>query len=400
MDKRIDHEPTRYLELAAPSHQRSEVVARREAAIYVHIPFCTHICTYCDFDTFARREGWIPTYVEAAVEQITRSTAIRATSLYVGGGTPSLLSVEQAGCLLEACRTHFLMDHAAEATMEANPWRLGEDLLRGLRDVGFNRLSLGVQSCDPRLLRLLGRRHGPDDAAAAVLAARAAGFANISVDLLYGVPTQDLESWALTLERVVRWGVDHISCYALSLEPGTPLERAVNRGRVPAPSDDTAAEMYQVARQLLGAAGYRRYEISNWALPGKESCHNITYWKNRPYLGIGAGAAGYWEGRRYKIARSIERYVEGVRAGRLPLQEDEPADDHRAMSDTLVLGLRLEEGVRIDEFMSRHGTRPEAVFGEALRWAEDMGLLERTADCLRLTERGILLSNELFSRLL
>ncbi len=257
-----------------------------------------------------------------------------------------------------------------------------------------------MQSLDPRVLRLLGRRHRREDVEAAVDAARRAGFGNLSVDLIYGVPMQTAEAWLETLEAVARWGVEHLSCYMLGLEAGTPLERGVSRGTLQMPPDEQVVEMYHAARDLLGAAGYHRYEISNWARQGFESAHNLFYWRDLPYLAIGAGAAGHWRGRRYKILPDVQAYMEGVRSGNVPLVEDEPFDPRRAMSDTLVLGLRLAEGVSAREFRRRHGVDVDAAFGEALEWAAGHALLERRGDRLKLTERGILLSNELFSRLI
>jgi oxygen-independent coproporphyrinogen-3 oxidase len=302
--------------------------------------------------------------------------------------------------LVTSCRERFHLAADAETTIEANPSGLTGKGLEGFRQAGFNRLSLGVQSTDRRLLRLLGRRHTPEEAEASVRAAREVGFDNVSIDLLYGVPVQGQSVWETTLETTIGWGVDHLSCYALTVEPGTPMERGVNRGILQMPAEETVVEMYHTAVRLLGNAGYHRYEISNWSRPGRESAHNLTYWRNRPYLGIGAGAAGCWAGRRYKIVPMIEGYVEGVREGRVPLQEEEAIDNRRAMSDSLILGLRLDEGVSVEEFVRRHGLRPEDAFGEALEWGKGWGLLEREGDRIKLTERGIMVSNELFGRLL
>ena len=400
MSGRILPETVGYLELDGKVDGPGQASPETDAAIYLHFPFCSHLCTYCDFDTFAGQEQWMAPYVDAMVEQIRRSPGVRATSLYVGGGTPSLMSPDQAGTLVQACRDQFNLPANAEATIEANPSGLTLQRLEAFRRSGFNRLSLGVQSTDQRLLRLLGRRHRAEDAAAAVRAARDVGFGNISVDLLYGVPRQQLSSWVATLETVLDWQVDHFSCYGLTIEPGTPMERGVNRGTLQLPSDEEVVAMYDAAGRLLGNAGYRRYEISNWARPGFESVHNLTYWRNRPYLGIGAGAAGCYRGRRYKIVPVITDYLRGVRDGGVPLQEDESLDTRRAMSDSLILGLRLEEGISMEELVQRHGAGPRELFGETLEWAEGWGLLERVEDRFKLTQRGIVLSNEVFSRLL
>ncbi len=389
-----------YLELLPEAARARPAVDVPPAAVYVHFPFCHFLCTYCDFDTFAGKEALIEGYVDALLQQIRRSPRARATSLYVGGGTPSLMSVEQAAALVSACRETFDLLAEAEATLEANPSDLSVGLLEGYRRAGFNRLSLGVQSDDARLLRLLGRRHTPEDARDAVEAGRAAGFSNLSVDLMYGVPLQTLDSWCATLDTILEQGVEHVSCYMLSVETGTPLERGVMRGTLRLPEDDEAVAMYETARDRLAARGFERYEISNWARPGRQSAHNLTYWRNEAYLGIGAGAASFWQGRRYKILGEIEGYIEGICRGRVPLEEEENVDPRRSMSDSLILGLRLEEGVAREPFAQRHGVHPEDAFEEPLRWAMDLGLLRLDEDALKLTEKGLLVSNELLARLI
>jgi oxygen-independent coproporphyrinogen III oxidase len=370
------------------------------AGVYVHFPFCRHICTYCDFDAFSGMERLIEGYMEAAVQQARSSPGARAVSLYVGGGTPSLMEPRHAEQLVGACRERFGLAEDAETTIEANPSGLTLDTLVGFRRAGFNRISVGVQSTDSPLLRLLGRRHTSLDAEETVRTARSAGFGNVSVDLIYGVPRQTRQSWMETIEAAVEWGVDHISCYMLTVEDETPLARGVSRGTIVVPGDEDVASMYEDAIRTLGEAGYQRYEISNWARPGFESDHNLIYWRNQPYLAIGAGAAGYWAGRRYKLLPDVARYVAGVRAGSVPLCEDEAVDRRRAMSETLMLGLRLMEGVSCEGFRLRHGVDPVDAFPDALGWAEAEGMLRREAGRLLLTEKGILLSNELFERLL
>ena len=303
-----------YLQLGGRETPRQEA-----AGIYVHFPFCRHICTYCDFDKFAGMEGMIESYMDAVVSQVLASPMARASSLYVGGGTPSMMSPGQAARLVAACQDRFGLASGSEATIEANPSGLGPDKLAGFRSAGFNRLSIGVQSTDDRLLRLLGRRHRADDARDTVATAREAGFENVSVDLIYGVPMQTPRIWRETLETVVDWGIDHLSCYMLTVEEGTPLERGVTRGTLQLPPEDDIVSMYEDATTLLDGAGYHRYEISNWARPGCESSHNLTYWRNEPYLAIGAGAAGSWQGRRYKILPDVPRYIRGVGEGRVAL---------------------------------------------------------------------------------
>jgi oxygen-independent coproporphyrinogen III oxidase len=370
------------------------------AGVYVHFPFCRHLCTYCDFDTFSGMERLIDGYMEAVERHVLGSPRARAVSLYVGGGTPSLMDPRHAERLVAACRERFHLPADAEATIEANPSGLSLRTLEGFRGAGFNRISVGVQSVDAIVLRLLGRRHTGHDAHETVKLARSAGFGSVSVDLIHGVPRQTRRSWLETIQAAVDWEVDHLSCYMLSVEEGTPLARGVSRGTIQVPADEDAAEMYEDAVRVLEGAGYGRYEISNWARPGFESAHNLVYWRNQPYLAIGAGAAGYWNGRRYKLLPDVARYIGGVRAGSVPLCEDEAVDERRAMSEEMILGLRLREGISTEAFRARHGAGPEAAFPGALEWAEGEGLMRREQGRIRLTERGILLSNQLFERLL
>jgi len=373
MGSSVGQKPIGYLKMGSTK----TASLQQGAAVYVHFPFCRKRCSYCDFDSFTGLEGRIGPYLEAVVAQVEASPPVRASTLYVGGGTPSLMGADQAARLVQACRDRFGLAHEAETTLEANPSDLDRAKLEGYRAAGFNRLSVGVQSVDDGVLRLLGRRHSAEEAGRAIALAREVGFDRVSVDLIYGIPTQDSELWRSTLETVVDWGVDHLSCYMLSVELGTPLEGAIERGELPAPFEDEAAAMYGQAVVLLAGAGFRRYEISNWARAGRESAHNLFYWRNQPYLGIGAGAAGSWEGRRYKIQADVPLYIRATQEGRLPLVEDESPDRRRDMSDTMILGLRLDEGVSRDVFLRRYGCLPEDVFGEALAWGEGAGLLTR-----------------------
>ncbi|MGI5835746.1 MAG: radical SAM family heme chaperone HemW [Chloroflexota bacterium] len=400
MKGKVRLQQTEYLYLSPSSDTNGRISPDSEAAIYLHFPFCAKRCSYCDFDSFSGLDGLIETYLEAVLQQMQMSPRALGTSLYLGGGTPSLMAPPDVAKLVSACRDRFSLHSNAEVTLEANPSDLDREKLAGYRDAGVNRLSIGVQSTDEGLLRLLGRRHGPVEARSSIAAARDAGFRNVSVDLIFGMPRQDRSIWEHTLREVAVWGVEHISCYSLTVERGTALEKAISQGILSLPQEDEIVGMYRAAERVLSVHGYRRYEISNWAKPGFESRHNLAYWSYRPYLGIGAGAAGFWNSRRYKIVPDIPRYIEGVRAGRIPLCENDEISRRRAMSDFLILGLRLSDGVPASRFEASFGTTPQAVFGEALEWGIREGLLERQEDRLVLTPQGTLLSNELFEKLL
>ena len=277
-------------------------------ALYVHIPFCETRCPYCDFNTYAGIESLMPRYVDALCHDLTQWGAWlgrpRLASLFFGGGTPSYLPTRDIGRLMGAITTSFDLPPDAEATLEANPGDCARERLAAIRAAGVNRLSIGVQSLDDNELRLLGRRHSADDAAAAVQAARQAGFDNLSIDLMFGLPYQFVSSWEHTLERAIELLPDHVSAYALTLEGGTEMEASVRQGKLPDPDPDLAAEMYLLAQAMFSDARYEQYEISNWAAPSRASTHNLAYWQNRPYLGVGPGRSLVPRWRQGRDSRS------------------------------------------------------------------------------------------------
>jgi oxygen-independent coproporphyrinogen-3 oxidase len=397
-------------------------------SIYIHIPFCTVRCAYCDFNTYAGLEGLIPAYVIAVqreIDQVAHTLDRGAHSfapleseevhtVFFGGGTPSLLPPEHITAILAAVRDAFRLTDDCEVTLEANPGTIERQDLRQLRRAGVNRLSLGAQSAQPSELRLLERAHSFADVAAAVRRARQAGFENLNLDLIFGLPLQTLSAWRDTLERTLDLGPDHLSLYALSLEHGTPLRAWVERGLVAAPDPDLAAEMYEYAADRLAQEGLLQYEISNWAKDGRAdgdrdvpafACrHNLQYWRNLPYLGIGAGAHGCALGWRYANVRGPKAYIDRIGEGSAEAGPWSPAvvervklDDSAAMDETMLLGFRLtREGIRPGRFRERFGQEVEARYGPALRGLEGDGLIERLPDRLRLTRRGRLLGNRVF----
>ncbi len=386
-------------------------------SLYVHIPFCRHRCGYCDFNTYSGLDHLIPSYV-AALEQELREVGEGGGrppvhTVFFGGGTPTLLQADHLCRLLATVRESFDLDPRAEMTLEANPGGLDEEYLGRLRRAGFDRVSLGVQSIHASELAVLEREHGLDQVVASVAAARAAGFTNLNLDLIYGVPGQSLASWSETLTRILELDPEHLSLYALTLENGTPLRRAVRAGHVTMPDDDLAAEMYELADERLGRAGFRQYEISNWARASNGSgvgilaCrHNLQYWRNLPYLGLGAGAHGYARGRRYANVLAPATYGRRMQAAArsaFPLSRaaarSEAIAVEEEMRQTMWLGLRLtEEGVRQEEFRARFGRTPEDVFAREIGESTERGLLEHVSQPLglRLTPRGRLLANQVF----
>jgi oxygen-independent coproporphyrinogen-3 oxidase len=394
-------------------------------SIYLHIPFCTHRCAYCDFNTYAGQEDLIPAYVAALRNEIrevadSAPEKVKVQTIFFGGGTPSLLSSAQLGTILKTIRQHFEVHSEAEISLEANPGTLNANALRELHALGFNRISLWVQSAHPEELRQLERIHDYFDVVRAVEWARQAGFENLNLDLIFGLPEQTLERWQQTVQLVLSLHPDHLSLYALTLEHGTPFGRWAQRGLLPLPDPDAAADMYEWAEQALEPKGYAHYEISNWARPGRECRHNLQYWRNLPYLGFGAGAHGFAGGVRYSNVLRIRTYIDRLNFSAVrSVFPVSASTGHRQsitpkveMQDTMITGLRLtEEGVSSSAFRSRFGHSLEAVFGAEIEELVELGLLERIDEKrlaagsvpspdyhLRLTDRGHLLGNQVFMR--
>ncbi|HBY98376.1 MAG TPA: coproporphyrinogen III oxidase [Chloroflexi bacterium] len=392
--------------------------------LYLHIPFCHTRCVYCDFNTYIDLDHLKARYVAALARELqlvgTAAGCPDAATIFFGGGTPTALEPAHLGALIEACRVAFRVAPGAEITVEANPGTVTTDYLRALRAAGVNRLSFGVQSFHDDELRFLGRLHDAATAQEAVRMARAAGFDNLSLDLIFGLPGQPTERWVATLEEALALAPEHLSLYSLIVEPGTPLHAWVRRGRVAAPDDDVAAEMYEHALERLARAGYAHYEISNWArvqgepegtTPGLASQHNLIYWRNQPYWGVGAGAHSYVNGWRYANVRRPERYITLVESwepdAALPVapaqdvKTVERIDRDLAMGEQMMLGLRLvREGVGEAAFAARFGCSLDEAYGPTLAEFESWALIERTPERVRLTARGVMLANQVVARFL
>jgi oxygen-independent coproporphyrinogen-3 oxidase len=396
-------------------------------SIYLHIPFCRHRCSYCDFNTYAGLERLIPGYLSALAAEARMSGEstggqLPVHTLFFGGGTPSLLPVSGLEMVLLALEESFDLSKIEEVTLEANPGTLSLDYLKSLRSLGINRLSLGMQSALQEELDLLEREHDYGDVIQAVSWARRAGFDNLNLDLIFGLPYQSLAEWSTSLDRALELSPDHFSLYALTLEHGTPMAHWVERGLVDEPDPDLAAEMYEWAGRRLSETGYVQYEISNWARMNRNgelsACqHNLQYWRNLPYLGLGAGAHGYANGVRTINVLAPAAYQQRLQLSREEMGEDSfsfpvtPAtmnaqniDRKTEIGETMMMGLRLtREGISASDFRRRFGEALESVFGEEIQELLAYGLLERAGpgeDILRLTENGRLLGNRVFSRFL
>jgi oxygen-independent coproporphyrinogen III oxidase len=395
-------------------------------SLYLHIPFCVHRCAYCDFNTYAGQEAMIPAYIDALTHEIDHvgsrfpSPSTSGTggevvhTIFFGGGTPSLLSVQHYESILRAIRDHFMLTDEVEITMEANPGTVSYERLLGMRQVGVNRISYGVQSSNTEELHLLERAHNFFDVIEAVTSARKAGFHNLNLDLIYGLPEQTLTNWQTTVKRILGLQPEHISAYALTLEHGTPFGRWASRGLLPLPDPDLAAEMYEWLSETLEASGYLQYEISNWARPGHECRHNLQYWRGLPYLAFGAGAHGYANGYRYSNVLRIKTYIDRLTNNAVnsyPVARYQfpitPAtvNHHKQslqddMSEFMLTGLRLvQRGVSAEEFQTRFGRSMWEAYGGEIEALLKTGLLEKGGEeRIRLTRRGRLLGNQVFAR--
>jgi putative oxygen-independent coproporphyrinogen III oxidase len=357
--------------------------------VYVHIPFCAARCDYCDFATWTDRAHLIDRYVEACVRDLERRAArgelVPATSVFFGGGTPSLLAASQLLRILDAIPREPL----AEVTVECNPDSVDAAKLEAYRAGGINRLSLGVQSMRPHVLAALGRTHDPAKVGRAVRSARAVGFERLNLDLIYGTPGETLDDWRATLDAALAMEPTHISAYALTVEPATPLGQAVAAGSRPAPDDDDQADKYAIADERLAAAGLEWYELSNWSRPGNECAHNLLYWQQDEYTAIGCAAHGYTGGRRWWNVRTPERYIDRVAGGQPTESGAEVLDTERRWEEAIVLALRTRAGAPVSD-------RARPVVDEL----SGLGLVEDVGGRIVLTRRGRLMANEVTVRLL
>lgn len=386
-------------------------------SVYLHIPFCRHRCNYCDFNTFTGLDHLIPDYVSALCREMELLASAAGASLpvvtvYFGGGTPSLFSPADFERILLTLDDCFKLSPGLELSLEANPGTLSFSYLLDLRQLGFNRISLGMQSAIQEELRLLERQHDITDVIQAIEWSRKAGFDNLNLDLIFGLPDQHLETWKRTLEFSLELHPEHFSLYALTLEPGTPMHKWTSRGLIPEPDPDLAADMYELAAKRMAEAGYKQYEISNWASEngagGLFACrHNLQYWRNQPYLGFGAGAHGYAGGIRIANVSAPDVYIQRCVAGGVQPFPRTPAtltselvDLIDEMNETMMMGLRLtQEGVSNKRFRGRFSRELQKVYGKKIDTLIQRGLLEWGGDgydILRLTPRGRFLGNQVF----
>ncbi len=363
--------------------------------LYFHIPFCPYRCHYCDFLSFAKHEEEIPAYVKALVSDLKffsescRDYEIR--TIFLGGGTPSLLSAEQIEAILSAVQTFFHTSCALEITVESNPGTITFEKLSSYLSLGVNRLSFGVQALQNHHLKRMGRIHTAEEAEQGFNLARKAGFQNINTDLIFGLPNQTLEEWENTLGQVLQWAPEHISMYGLQIEEGTPFSTDHKQGILTLPGEEIEASMYEKGIEFLREQGYDQYEISNFAKPGFECRHNLIYWMNEEYLGIGLGAVSYLNKKRFWMTRNLLKYLKGeeraIGEEVLPVKKE--------MGETMMLGLRLLQGVSNLSFFNRFGKKIQDVYKKQISKYSPSGLLEWKNENLCLSLSGMMIANEI-----
>jgi oxygen-independent coproporphyrinogen III oxidase len=374
----------------------------QDLAIYVHVPFCVRKCAYCDFNAYSGLGHLARQYVHAVCEEIQRSAASgRAVrTIFFGGGTPTFLSSSDLTKILNSIRDTFKVRHDTEVTAEANPTTVDAGKFAEMRATGFNRLSIGVQALDDRLLRAVDREHSAEEAEAAVRAARSADFENVSIDLMFGLPGQSREDWDRTLDRALDLDTEHLSVYSLTIEPGTRFERLHAGGKLELPPESDDLWMFERAIERLTEAGYEHYEVSNYARPNFRARHNLVYWANEEYAGFGPGAVSYLAGRRWTNEKLPARYIKRVREDEILVIDEESLDQSASLAETMMLGLRLREGVDLSQIRARFGIDPLVHFSAALDKMRARSFIEFVGDRLRLTHAGLLVANDVFVELL
>lgn len=380
--------------------------------LYVHVPFCVRKCVYCDFYSLATAKGSIARRVNADeqpdqpafLEAIGRELALlpddfKPDTVFIGGGTPTELSERDLSCLLNLLWERVDLSDVTEWTCESNPGTLTGSKVERLLEAGVNRFSLGVQSFDPDALEFLGRIHSADDARAGFRLLRELGVANINLDLIYGIPGSSIDVVRRDLDALIELAPDHTACYCLIFEDGTPLAELRRKGFVKEVDDDTELEQYTLVRATLDAAGYRQYEISNFARPGYECRHNLLYWGGGEYIGVGPSAHSHWRGERFGNIRDLDAYVKRMQEGRDIRAFCEKLDPEAKARETLVMALRRIDGIGAEEFCAATGFDFRVLCADTLPWLEREGLVEIRESRLRLTERGLFVSDAVFAEL-
>ncbi len=377
-----------------------------ELGLYIHIPFCKKKCFYCDFNSYQRKEYLVDSYFRSLnreAELLLKDLEHEEfTTVFIGGGTPSYVDESYISGILAECRKRFNLSKAGEVSIETNPGTLDYGKLKAYREAGVNRLSIGLQACQDKLLSKLGRIHNFTQFKEGYRLAREAGFENINIDLIFGLPGQTITEWEETLNIVTSLRPEHVSCYSLKIEEGTRFydlygsEAKVNE----LPQEDEEREMYRKSISILKESGYKHYEISNFSLPGYECRQNLIYWRCEPYIGMGAGAHSYYGNSRFCNETSLEGYIKEVNLERLPRRDIQKIDKKESMSEYIILGLRLIDGVKKNGFSEKYGMYLEDIYNTEINKLTEAGLIQSDHEGIRLTDRGLNFANIVMSEFL
>ncbi|HHV30063.1 radical SAM family heme chaperone HemW [Acetivibrio mesophilus] len=372
----------------------------KNLGIYIHIPFCKAKCLYCDFNSFACRDDFVPAYFNALKKEICRYSDIvkgyKVKTVFIGGGTPSYIDAHNIYEIVSLLKQRFDMDNCFELTIETNPGTVDLEKLLTYRQAGLNRLSMGLQASQNHLLKSLGRIHTAEEFEESYHLAVKAGFDNINVDLIFAIPGQSFEDWMETINKVTELKPRHLSCYSLIIEDGTVFGTRYSKGELTPVEDELDRKMYWYAVEKLNTLGYKHYEISNFSKEGFECAHNLIYWKEQEYIGIGAGAHSYLNGHRFNNIYNIDDYVRIINSGRLPVENRIAVERKDEISEFMMLGLRLVDGVSIREFEERFGEDVLEVFGSQIESLVKRGLIGIEKGSVKLTKLGFDLANQAF----
>ncbi|MFC0473443.1 radical SAM family heme chaperone HemW [Halalkalibacter kiskunsagensis] len=371
-------------------------------AAYIHIPFCEHICHYCDFNKVFLKNQPVDDYIHSLLLEMKRTMGDHPTTglktVYIGGGTPTALSAKQLDVLLKGMQEVLPIKHIEEYTIEVNPDSIEENKLDVLKKYGINRLSMGVQTFNEQLLKGIGRTHTRSSVEDAIARSRAAGFSNISLDLMFGLPNQLPIHFTETINEAIALSVEHISAYSLKVEEKTVFFNRKRQGKLTLPPEEDEVMMYQDLLNRTKDAGLLQYEISNFAKNGFESKHNLVYWNNEEYYGFGAGAHGYVNGIRYQNHGPIPKYLKAIEQGSAPTLHTHEVSPVERIEEAMFMGLRKREGVPFDVFEKLYGRSLLECFGEQIELLQERGLVKVNSDSIKLTEEGLLLGNEVFEQ--
>ena len=367
---------------------------KQPLGLYIHIPYCIHKCGYCDFNSHPIKQDEMDHYIDALVVEMKHYAKIYTNTniiktIFLGGGTPTTLNPFQLERILKECVNEFTIASNAEITIEANPATVGIELMKSIRTMGYNRISIGVQSFDKAELKLLDRAHGPKEIHSTVDCARKAGFDNLSLDLMFAIPNQSLSSWENNLNKALKKNPEHLSTYNLTIEQGTAFSKLQSNGKLIMPDDDHQLELYKKTIERLTKKGFHHYEISNFAHRGKECKHNITYWENKNTLGLGAGASSYMNGTRFKNINLPAHYIRQVKEKKIAVEHSETLELRQAMGETIMLGLRLLQGISIPQFEKRFRISFINLFRNIISALKEKELVIIEKDYLRLSQKGL-----------